>query len=126
MIGQRVITMFVRSDGSQWLFMSGLALGLAGNLVINALSPDPRPDNWLRLLIGGSCLVTASAFFSIQGWILQRLEYLARAQAASSDVKHRLVSASLARLLLIPIVGFAFTGVGILCIVTRYYLIPTR
>ncbi len=126
MIGQKVIKMFVRSDGSQWLFMSGVALGLAGNLIIIALSPDPRPNNWLRLLIGGGCLVTASAFFSIQGWTLQRLEYLARSQDASSDVKHRLVSASLVRLLSIPMLGLVFTAVGMLCIATRYYLIPTR
>jgi uncharacterized membrane protein len=118
---RRLIAMFEESDGSQWLFLSGLVLGFAGNLVIWAFAPVPPQSNWKRLLFSGVCFALGSACFSIQGWILKRLEYLARAQAEPSGrpytkIKNLLVNASLARLVWVALLGLSFTLAGLVSI----------
>lgn len=120
-MNSRLTAIFEQSDGSQWLFASGLVLGFAGNLVIWALAPVPLQSNWKRLLISGGCFAVAGAFFSVQGWMLRQLEYIARTQndpprRIYTEIKSRLVSASLGRLNIVALLGIGFTVAGFVCI----------
>jgi drug/metabolite transporter (DMT)-like permease len=112
-----LLDIFEQSDGSQWFFASGVVLGFAGNLVIWALAPVPLQSNWKRLLLSGACFVVASAMFWAQGRMLEQLDNIARSQPDPSrtaylTVKKRIVSASLTRLITMPIVGLGFAIAG--------------
>ena len=116
MIGH-IIERFLRSDGSQWLFLSGLVLGVSGNLFVNALSSQPLPCNSARLVVISLCLGAASASFAALGWTLQQFEYMARSQDAHStrarlEVKQRLVQASVTRLSFLGVFGVALVVAG--------------
>jgi hypothetical protein len=99
-----------RSDGTQWVFFSGLIISLSANLLINALTPRPLPSNSHWLIAISICLVLASMCFALMGWTLQQFEYIARSEHFLSVedrtvTKQRLVSASFARLLTIVLIG---------------------
>jgi len=123
MSSRQLITVFERSDGTQWVFVSGLVLSLAGNLLIYALAPEPPPRNFCRLLIAAGCFGFASGSFSLIGWMLQRFEYVTRtvgtpstSASAGADVKHRLVSAAFSRLFALGLLGLflALAGIAVL------------
>jgi drug/metabolite transporter (DMT)-like permease len=118
------MAMFEQSDGTQWTFLSGLAIGLAGNLLINGFGPQPPPNNAGHLIIAGVCFVVSSACFSIVGWILQQFEYAARTQDSTKpgmavEVKRRLVRAAVRRLLTVTILGISFSVGGMLVLITQ-------
>jgi hypothetical protein len=109
---------FVRSDGSSWIFVSGLVLSLGGNIVVSALSPETLPGNWARLLAAASLLVLSSGMFAAVGWLLQRLEALARGASANgvddiAAVKTRLVGATYSRIVWILVGGLASAAAGL-------------
>lgn len=112
---------FIRSDGSSWIFVSGLNLGLAGNIAVSALSPESLPGNWVRLLVAAGLLALSSGMFASVGWLLQRLDSMARDSSVGGlddavAVKTRLVRATRVRTygLLLVGLGCAVGGFGVL------------
>ncbi len=109
---------FARSDGSQWHYLSGLVVGLAGNVAVGALSPQPRPANAVNLLVSGLFFLCSSISFSWLGWKLQRSDGIVRSRPNSSSAfllatTHRLVDAMKKRLLGILLLGILFSAGGI-------------
>lgn len=115
----RFTVVFERSDGTQWLFMSGLVISLAGNVCVAALAPRPSPPNFPQLLLAGGCFLIASVFLASVGWILHRFEFMSRTEESSpkhaAEVKARLVVASLRRLSAMALSGLLL---GIAAMVT--------
>lgn len=117
MMATKLSSAFDESDGTQWVFASGLVLGLAANLIIFSLAPEPPPSNAGGLMTVGGCFGVASACFSVVGWMLQRFEYIARSSASPTtvpaEIKRRLVDAALLRLFTLSLVGLCLSVAGI-------------
>lgn len=121
MKAKELVSLFGQSDGTQWIFVSGVMLGLAGNILISGLAPKPRPANAGQLILSGIFLIASSSLLSIVGWMLQQFETLARSQESSVgkilEVKHRLISAASSRLLAITSSGLVLASIGIMLLI---------
>lgn len=95
----RIADSIVQSTGTKWLFLSGVVLGLAGNLAISGIGPRPLPRNWLHLLCSAIAFVFSSAMFTWIGWMEQGLDRLAQTYPNTEriEAKRRLVEAALPR-----------------------------
>jgi len=91
---------------------------------VAALSPVSPPKNLLQLLVSAIFFLAASGCFAFVGWLLQRFEYMARAEYTLSkrvaETKAKLVAAALYRRV-VPAVagGLCLTAIGFLALILR-------
>ena len=99
----KIAESLARSDGGQWHFIAGIVLALGCSLVISGIAPAERPSNFYQLIGAGGCFFFGSFWFTCTGWVLARLDQLARSEGERSVegpvlVKQRLVAAALGRI----------------------------
>jgi hypothetical protein len=119
MIERIVLKWLGASDGTQMIFASGLLVGLAGNMFVSAIVPSKRPSNYDTLMCTAALWGAASVLLAMAGWLVQRLDQLARDEAQDtkakfSTVKARYISAAASRLALLTVGAVAATVLGAL------------
>jgi hypothetical protein len=117
MIERLVVKWLGASDGTQMIFTSGLLVGLAGNMFVSAIVPTDRPSNYDALMWTAALWGIGSVFLAMAGWLVQRLDQVAREEAQDtkaslSAVKARYIGAAAPRLMLLTVGALAATVLG--------------
>ena len=113
---------FIKTDGSQILFLAGLLIGLSTNLLVAGVAPRPIPTNWLSLSAASGAWLVSSLALTRVAWMLQQFHVIAGRETVLveevDEIRGRLVTAAIPTLTAWMLIGVAtfLLGAGILVV----------